>query len=528
MLITECGLEGAVGGTGSEDYIEISNLYSTTVNTTGWVVAVSSSYSNINSVNTLLWHLPSAFPPCSIVFRTDYSSSPNYWGSNIFWNSTSSSWAIIVDNLGNVVDFCVWGWSAAEIATFNPTINGHNITLGPQWVGNGSGLPCSSVAGTPYSIQRTGNSDTNTNADFVCQASTQNLLNPGLSCGWVSVACRFPVDVTVLPNPTITATASPDSICRGSNSTLAATSSTGNTTTYVWDNGLGAGQSHNVSPSVTTTFTVTGTDLGCSGSTDVLLSVIDIPTFTTSTTDDHCGQGIGSASVNTNSFNSILWNTTPASTADSIGNLTAGNYTVKITNALCSDSAIVTVNDIPGPTASFAVNPSQVELGQDVYCTDFSIGASSWDWNFGGNANPATSIVQHPITKYNAEGQFTIFLTVADDFGCEDSTSQTVKVEAPYTFYVPNAFSPDNDGINDVFIPKGVFVDEERYEFIIYNRWGEVVFETNDVNEGWDGNVNSNTIKSTENVTDVFVYVIKLYDVNGEYHEYIGEVSLIR
>jgi hypothetical protein len=60
------------------------------------------------------------------------------------------------------------------------------------------------------------------------------------------------------------------------------------------------------------------------------------------------------------------------------------------------------------------------------------------------------------------------------------------------------------------------------------NFWGEVVFQTKDVNEGWNGNVKSNTIKSTENVTDVFVYVIKLYDVNGEYHEYIGEVSIIR
>jgi hypothetical protein len=63
---------------------------------------------------------------------------------------------------------------------------------------------------------------------------------------------------------------------------------------------------------------------------------------------------------------------------------------------------------------------------------------------------------------------------------------------------------------------------------MIFNRWGEIVFETNDVNEGWDGNVNSNTIKSTENVTDIFVYVIKLYDVNGDYHEYIGELNLIR
>ncbi len=530
VLIAECATETP---TNSDDYIEIANLYSVPVNMTGWIVAISSDYNNINNASSTYWHLPNTMGPCQVDYRQDNSSYANYWGSNMMWNPGSAaygsfnSWAIIIDNLGNVVDFCTWGWTAAEIALFNPTINGHNITLGAQWVGNGCSSLCGAGAVT-NSHQRTGNADSNTLNDFTCQSCTQNVLNPGLSCGWVSVSCRFPVDLTVLPNPIITATASPDSICRGSNSTLAANSSTGATTTYLWDNGLGTGQSHNVSPSVTTTFTVTGTDQGCSGSTDVMLTVIDAPAFSTSSIDDHCGQGIGSASVNTNPFNSILWNTTPPSTADSIGNLTAGNYTVKVTNALCSDSAIVTVNDIPGPTASFAVNPSHVELGQDVYCTDFSIGATAWDWDFGANATPAASIVQHPMTKYSAEGQFTIHLTVTDDYGCADSTSQTVKVEAPYTFYVPNAFSPNNDGINDVFIPKGIFVDEERYEFVIYNRWGELVFETKDVNVGWDGNVNSNTIKSTENVTDVFVYVIKLYDINGDYHEYIGEVSLIR
>jgi gliding motility-associated-like protein len=198
ILITECGLDGAIGGTGSEDYIEISNLYTTPVNTTGWTVAVSSSYTNINSSNATTWSLPASFPACSVVTRTDANGTGNYWGNNIFWNSTSNSWAIIIDDSGNVVDFIAWGWTAAQLATFNPTINGFSVNLGAEWVGNGCPLPCGSTGGVQYSFARTGSADNNVAGDFVCQPTSVDLVNPGLSCGWiVGVSCPYPVDVLV-------------------------------------------------------------------------------------------------------------------------------------------------------------------------------------------------------------------------------------------------------------------------------------------------------------------------------------------
>ena len=198
ILITECGLDGANGGTGSEDYIEISNLYTTPINTTGWTAAVSSSYTNINSTNATTWSLPNSFPACSVVTRTDVSGTQNYWGNNIFWNSTSNSWAIVIDNFGNIVDFIAWGWTAAQLATFNPTINGFSVNLGGQWTGNGCPLPCGSAAAVQYSFARTGSADNNVAGDFVCQPTSVDLVNPGLSCGWtVGVSCPYPVDVLV-------------------------------------------------------------------------------------------------------------------------------------------------------------------------------------------------------------------------------------------------------------------------------------------------------------------------------------------
>ncbi len=217
ILITECGLEGFAGAT-SADYLEISNLYATPVNTTGWVAAISADYNNINNVNPILWDLPNTFNACSVESRNDISSDPNYWGNNIMWNpganTTYKSWAIIIDNNGNVIDFVAWGWSAADIAGFNPTINGFNITLGPEWAGNGCDATCGVAGGAPLSIQRIGNQDGNTLADFVCQASTPDVVNPGLFCGWTPVSCRTPVTVIVNPLPIIDMSED-TSICNG-------------------------------------------------------------------------------------------------------------------------------------------------------------------------------------------------------------------------------------------------------------------------------------------------------------------------
>jgi len=203
ILITECGLHGFPGSS-SADYIEVSNLYTTPVNTAGWVVAVSSSYTNVNSANTTIWNLPGTFAPCSMLSKTDVSTMPNYWGNNIFWNPNNNGWAIVIDDVGNVIDFLAWGWTAGDLAGFNVNINGFNITLGPEWTGNGASNACTVTGGVPFSISRIGSADSNTAADFVCQASSLNTLNPSLTCGWVSsnLTCPYPVAVEVDMPPT--------------------------------------------------------------------------------------------------------------------------------------------------------------------------------------------------------------------------------------------------------------------------------------------------------------------------------------
>lgn len=179
----DCGGGGASFGLliteadpNSPDFVEIQNFSNNTEDYTGWFVAISDSYFNINVANSIVWEL-GVMAPNEIDFRSD-NSGLNPWGNNIFWNSTSPSWAILVDNNGNVADVVFWGWSEADIAGFNATINGFNITIpNSVWSGDGISGSCPGLD----SRNRQGTSDNNDASDWFCTPSTIGVANPGLN-----------------------------------------------------------------------------------------------------------------------------------------------------------------------------------------------------------------------------------------------------------------------------------------------------------------------------------------------------------
>ncbi|HQV00824.1 MAG TPA: hypothetical protein PLO59_06660, partial [Bacteroidia bacterium] len=124
IRITEVNLAGN-GAFG--DYIELTNLSGGLIDATGWTVATSDNYTSINTTNAITWSL-GVFNPGEIQIRYDGSGAgSNYWGTNLLYNPGNNGWVIIVDNLGNVVDFVAFGWTAADLAGFNITVNGFNI-----------------------------------------------------------------------------------------------------------------------------------------------------------------------------------------------------------------------------------------------------------------------------------------------------------------------------------------------------------------------------------------------------------------
>ena len=152
LMISECSSD-------TPDFIEIQNVSGQFVDCSGWGVAVSESYSDINAVNTTVWTLGSTMSPGQVFYRTD-STSDNYWGSNILWNPGNNGWAMIVDGVGQVVDFVAWGWTKEQIAAMSPVFQGRTISIGSQFTTDGV-----NASGTG-SIQRQGNQDHNTSDDF--------------------------------------------------------------------------------------------------------------------------------------------------------------------------------------------------------------------------------------------------------------------------------------------------------------------------------------------------------------------------
>ena len=147
-----------------------------------------------------------------------------------------------------------------------------------------------------------------------------------------------------------------------------------------------------------------------------------------------------------------------------------------------------------------------------------------WEWTFGSFD---TSAVQNPKFTFpeTHRDKYPVKLTVWDTNTCVSDTIIEVRIGPEFGFYIPSAFTPNGDGQNDVFRPLGTGVNPKQYEMIIFNRWGEIVFETKNFEEGWDGtDIRSGTLVPA----GIYPYRIRVGDTFDEKdrHEYQGSVTI--
>ncbi|HTF04461.1 MAG TPA: gliding motility-associated C-terminal domain-containing protein, partial [Bacteroidia bacterium] len=128
-----------------------------------------------------------------------------------------------------------------------------------------------------------------------------------------------------------------------------------------------------------------------------------------------------------------------------------------------------------------------------------------------------------PVHMYQRQGTFNVRLITTSFGGCTDTLEQPLEVKPEYTVFIPNAFTPDADGINDVFFVYGAEIT--TLELKIFDRWGNLVFESDDQYEGWDGRANGGTDVAQQ---DVYVYKVFIKDFEGKQHKYTGHVSLLK
>ena len=167
------------------------------------------------------------------------------------------------------------------------------------------------------------------------------------------------------------------------------------------------------------------------------------------------------------------------------------------------------ITTLPSPRADFSADASEVSrLNPIVTFTDESTDAIRWNWLFNGFG---ISFEENPVYTFRESGRKQVRLVVTAANGCTDTTFSEILVVPDIAYKLPNAFTPNGDGINDRFFGVGNADEAESFQLSIWNRWGELIFETNDANEGWNGQ-KFNTGKIAPNG----VYVVVVQYVNYE------------
>lgn len=336
--------------------------------------------------------------------------------------------------------------------------------------------------------------------------------------------------VRINPSPAISATPSL-TLCRGATAPLNATGAA----TWQWLplSGLSCYNCPDpiASPTVTTPYVVEGRDgSGCAGYDTVVVTVIQPLKMTVSPDDSVCtGSSVNLLASGASSYNwspGVGLNSTAISNPTASPTVTTRYRVVGYDGYNCfTDTAFVTVAVGRYPTVS--LGPDLTLPAGTLYPLATTVTSGpirNWLWTPTTDLSCAACAL--PVAEIKKDITYTVKVTSA--YGCSASDTINIKVScAEDQVYVPNAFSPDGDGLNDVFMVRGRGIARVTY-FRVFNRWGEMVFEAanfkpNDPKAGWDGRV-----KGKAGGSDVFVYTWEAVCENGAVFSGKGNVSLIK
>jgi gliding motility-associated-like protein len=194
------------------------------------------------------------------------------------------------------------------------------------------------------------------------------------------------------------------------------------------------------------------------------------------------------------------------------------------TSGLCVDTSMASVLNItvfPAPVAGFSLSPTITSIfDPQITFTNTSGGnATSWTYYFGdGGSSNDTNCVY----AYSTPGVYNVMQVVANQHGCSDTAVKQVQILPEFRFWIPNTFTPNSDGRNDVFMPKVIGVS--KYEFYVYNKWGQKIFSDNDPSKGWNG-----TFEGRKCEQDVYIWKIHFVNnVSRQMETHYGQVLLLR
>lgn len=322
------------------------------------------------------------------------------------------------------------------------------------------------------------------------------------------------VSITTIPAPSVTI-AGITSICSGDSTSLSASGAIN----YQWNPSTGI--SSNTSSIVlyngtsTTTYTLTGTNSnGCSDTATITVSVNNIPTALVGPDDTICyGE---SATIIASGGSSYSWTTTQTTASITVTPPLTTSYSATVSNGPCYDIASATITVIPLPTVT-AAGSTTIIIGSSAILSASGTGTFSWSPSNGLSCVSCPNPVVSPTTTT------TYYVTTTDAYGCTDIDTVTIVVDIDCNeIKVPNAFSPNGDGQNDILYVYGQNCIRV-FTFSVFNRWGEKVFETSDISKGWDGTYHGKQMDAA-----VFTFLLKAQTIKNEDVILEGNITLIR
>lgn len=361
------------------------------------------------------------------------------------------------------------------------------------------------------------------NFNSLCPGTYNLVAETAIGCQVTSTATITEPTALTLPTSFI------DVSCFGTCDGSAIVAPQGGTAPYSYSWSSGGGNIPAINNLCANTYTVTVTDgNGCSANATIVVSGPPAVTVdNTSSTPETCpGDCDGTVTVNaTNATQYSIDGGVTFQGTNTFSNLCTGNYNIVIEDINgCQDNGTASVANPLAVNAQFVFNPQPTNLyNTEITFLNLSSNAITYTWDFAGlgTSNSINPVFTFPDT---IPGQYDVCLYAADLNGCLDSTCNVVIIDDILLVYVPNAFTPDGDGINDYFIPVVNALDPEKYELFVFNRWGEIIFNTESITTGWDG-----SHKGIKSKQDVYVWKIVAKDlIEGKKRIYYGHVSLLR
>lgn len=491
--------------------------------TNGTITPTAGTYANPGSGQFISKLNPSLN---TIAYTTVFGNGlPNNYGTGEFSPS-----AFMVDMCGNIY---ASGWGMVDTYPVSPNAvqpSTDNEDFYLIVLGNNAGsLVYATYYGNPNEWEHVDGGTSRFDKkgrvyQAVCEGSsgfpaTPGAYSPNNMTGEYDIAV-FKIDFESV-GVTAQAQASPnDTICAGGSVAFGNTSI--NSVDYIWNFGDGSPTDTTVTPAHTYVSAGTYTasliaidSAGCNVSDTVylIIEVLQQP-MVVITGDTLVCQG-EIFTLTASGGNTYQWSNGATTSSITAVAATTVTYSVMVSNTTCSNAAASTLTVNPGPTAVAYTNVTIIQ-GQDTALS--ASGGGAYLWNNG--STDSTITVSPTLTTMYC-------VTVTDANGCTDDSCVTVTVRSPdcsaEKIFVPNAFSPNNDGQNEVECVLGLGDCLESLRFAIYDRWGEKIFETDNPEVCWDG-----MYKGKKMGTAVFVYYLNVLFITGEEVTLKGSIGLIR